>query len=358
MPRHLPLHPVHQALGAVFQTAGDWELPARYAGPLREYEAARGACALADVSHWGKLLFSGADRAEFLNGLLTNDVQNLPPGKGFPACLLTPHGKLTGDFWLYNRGEDLLSLHPSPAAPAVSRSLSKYLPLSETVLEDLTASHALFSLSGPRASDVLQKTLGVAVPGPLGCADLLWNEAPATLFSWPAYQPDGFLILGPAPAARSLWSALLETGRPAGLQPLGFEALEILRVESGRPAFGVDMNEDNYPLEAGLEEAVSFTKGCYLGQETTARTKHHARLPRRLAGLRLSARARPGASLLREGRPAATITSVVESPALGGTLALALVPADRSEPGARFEIGDEKGGAAAEVVPFPCRQGG
>lgn len=189
---------------------------------------------------WRLLRFTGPDRKKYLNGLITNDAAKLEKGGGFPACLLTPKGMLQALFFLYDEGESLLALCPPECAANLEAGLGKLLMLSETKLDK--PEQAVWLSDG--AEDV-----------------------PAPRFSCPRFGERAFFFLGEPPA-----------DAPRG----DFEALRVARAW---PKFGVDVDERTIPLEAGLEDAVSFTKGCYMGQETISRVHHMGHVNRLLVRL-------------------------------------------------------------------------
>lgn len=331
---------------------------------IREgYEAARTNVALADLSHIGKLLFKGPDRHKFLHGILTNDVLNLKPGQGFPTCLLTPKGKLVADFVLYNRGQDLLAIAQPKATAAIQSTLSKYLSLSHTVMEDVSACFHAFHLVGPKLFALLEDLGDIRWRWPLpsyACQEVSWRDTALFFLSYPSIAPEGVLVLCPPSLSQELWTCFLHAGQTYRLRNVTSQTLEVLRVESGKPLFGVDMDGENLPLEVNLEETISFSKGCYLGQETTARVKNRGHVNRRLVGLKISGSDLPAAASLSRGSPiflegqaVGTITSVVESPRLKSLLALALIRQPQDLPGTRLEVslGDRR--QVAEVVAFP-----
>lgn len=242
------------------------------------------------------LRFRGPDVSRFLQGLLTNDVEALRGTEGQATCLLTPKGKLVSYLALYRRGEDMLALCPEESAPAARAVFAKHLPLSKT---EMAEEDAPWLALGPR---VPEEGLD------LGC-------------------------LLPNLRARALASA------PAGAEPLSAEAFEVLRVEAGLPAMGRDTDAESLPPELGLERAISYEKGCYMGQETMAKLKNLGRPARRLIGLTSAGPLRAGDEVRAGGRAVGRVTSVVESPRLGASLALALVGS----------------GAELESVPLPLR---
>lgn len=341
MTSFLPLQGLHRSERAAFLAAEGWELPARYTSAREEYGAARGSAGLADAGFLARFAFTGPDRADFLQGLLTCDVAGLAEGEGRLGCLLTPHGKILACFHIYNRGEDFLLVARPGSAAALSSALQKYLPLSETRMTDISGSQAAFYLTGPKAENVLKTMMGES-PG----------DMVLSLHPYPGFGPEGRLLLAPASAAEVIWKALRDAGQPLGLRPVGCEALEILRIESGVPLPGQDIDAEAYPAEVNLEPALSLTKGCYLGQEITARLRNRGQLKRKLVGLRADEPFFPG-PLLAGGAPAGTVTSAAESPRLG-PVGLALVRSDLASE-TRLQAGNA--GSEARIVPLPFPEG-
>lgn len=351
----LSLHEAHARLGARFGEEQGWELPSAYSSAEQECRALRDAAGLSDQSFFSKISFSGPDRKKFLHGLLTNDVLGLKPMRGFPCCLLTPKGKLRADFILYDLGEELLALCRPPASRNLVEDLSKVMVLSQTRMEDASESRALFYLAGPKAVPLLESVFGqFARWEPYQAWPFEWQGTRVLLLSDPRLRPEGCRLLLPVERAAALWSVLIEAGKPWGLKPVGREALNILRVESGTPLFGVDMDEDTIPLEARLEEAISFTKGCYMGQETISRIRNLGHVNRILVGLKISGEKLPGpgAKVFGSGKEIGKVTSSVWSPGLQAVLALATVRAAESRPGGKLEVDEGGRRREAEVFSF------
>lgn len=323
------------------------------AGWEEEYAAVQDAAGLADLSSWGKLRFSGPDRKKFLNGLLTNDVLNLKPMRGFPCCILTPKGKVQGDFLLYDLGVELIALGWPRAVANLSAGLSKMLMLSQTKLDDVSADFGLFFLAGPKARAALEAVFGAVPPfEPFQVRGFERDGSPVLVLSSARLRPDGFFLMPAAGVAKGLWAELLDKGKAVGLKHLGAEALNVLRVERGLPVFGVDMDEDTIPLEARLEPAISMTKGCYMGQETVSRIVNLGHVNRVLAGLKVEGEEPPvpGTAVHAGGSEIGKVTSGVWSPKFKSVLALAMIRFEQSKPGTKVEVREGKGARRAEVV--------
>lgn len=284
-----------------------------------EYRAARESLAYAPVP-LGALVLTGPDRREFLQGLLTADVAALKPGAWTPAYLLTPRGRLVGDLAVYDRETDLLLLMRPEVRAAVSLGLSKSIILSESKLEDVGARTQAVALTGPRAAKALHDVAGCAKVGEdWFCRTRLWGPA----WLW---------IGGPGAAGR------LPVARDHEARRVETNVLELLRVEAGVAAVGVDTDAETFPLELGSEEGISFEKGCYMGQETTAKMKHLGHSNRRLAVVALEGSVDEGTELRLAGERVGRVTSVVQLPGRG-ILGLALLKSAAAAAGTRLSAG-------------------
>ena len=290
-------------------------------------------CGLVDRSERGKLALTGEDRKAFLNGQVTNDIEKLEPGRGCYAAFLTPKGKMLGDLRVLDAGgehPELLLDTERVALQALFDLVRRFSIGHRVELHKRTLETALVSLVGPGARAVA------------GCAELpaeehahLAGEVAGRPVRWVATEL-GLDVLCGADDASAVTEALLA----AGAQPMDETAAEVLRVERGRPRYGIDLDDTVIPQEAGLNDrAVSFTKGCYVGQETVARLFYKGKPNRHLRGLRLPAPVAQGTTLTLEGREVGRATSPVVSPALG-PIALALVRRE-APPGTTLDGGEK-----------------
>jgi tRNA-modifying protein YgfZ len=301
-----------------------------------EYEILRTAAGLVDRSERGKLLFRGAEAADFLQGQVTNDVEALEPGSGCYAALLGHKGKMRADMRIL-RGRDWVWLDTEAGAlPAVASTVRMYGIGRDVGAEDVTEARAILSLLGPGARDALDTAPAED--------EHAWVQGAHGLYVSTHLGVDVICDAADAEAAR----------HALGVEPVSAEAAECLRIEAGRPRFGVDVDTDTIPQEAGLNErAVSFTKGCYVGQETVARLHYKGKPNRHLRGLRLSQPAAPGDVLMLGERDVGRVGSAAQSPEFG-PIALAIVRRE-AEPGASVAVG--AAAAGAEVVDLPFRAG-
>jgi folate-binding protein YgfZ len=317
-----------------------------------DYRPLKEACGLLDRSERGKLALTGSGAVEFLNGQVTNELADLHPGEGRYAAFLTHKGKMLGDLRILavareesNAAIELLLDTERVALQALFDMIRRFKVGFDVELHKRTLERGLLSLIGPesavvagadgsavgRLSDVEHSSAAVKIDGVAALAvrtdvgiDLICNAADTE-------------TLGDALFAR-------------GAAPVALPAAECLRVELGRPRYGIDMDETTIPQEAGLNErAVSFSKGCYVGQETVARLHYRGKPNRHLRGLRLSAPGATGDELSLGERAVGRLASAVISPDLG-PIALALVRRE-AEPGAIVQVGEH--GATAQVVELP-----
>jgi folate-binding protein YgfZ len=298
-----------------------------------EYERLRESAGLVDRSDRGKLLLSGAGAAEYLQGQVTNDVEALAPGQGCYAALLNHKAKVIADMRVL-RGEDWIWVDTEAATgPALARNVDRYSIGRDVKVRDVASERAILSLIGPDARAALD-----VQPGD---DEHSFVEGDHGLYVTTDLGVD---VICAAEDADDVRAAL-------GIEPVGGDAAECLRVESGRPRHGFDFDTDTIPQEAGLNErAVSFTKGCYVGQETVARLHYRGRPNRHLRGLRLSAPALPGAQLVLDGKSVGRLGTTVVSP-VHGPIALALVRREAA-PGTKVEVGENGAGAVVTDLPF------
>jgi folate-binding protein YgfZ len=315
-----------------------------------EHRALRETCGLLDRSERGKLALSGAGAVEFLNGQVTNELSELQPGEGRYAAFLTHKGKMLGDLRILAVGtpgeppSELLLDTERVALQALFDMIRRFKVGYDVELHKRTLERCLLSLIGPDAARV------AGADGALALASEEHANAPIEIdgFDMLAIRTDlGIDLLCDAADSERLRDALIARGAIAVSEQAG----ECMRIESGRPRFGVEIDEATIPQEAGLNErAVSFTKGCYVGQETVARLHWKGKPNRHLRGLRLSAPAATGEELRLGERVVGRVGSVARSP-LHGPIALALVRRE-AEPGARIALGEHGGEALVVELPF------
>ena len=280
-----------------------------------EYRAATEACGLVDCSEQGKLALTGGEAKSFLQGQVSNDIEALTPGTGCYAAFLTPKGKMLGDLRVLDTGDELLLDTERVALQELFNMVRRFSIGYDVELHKRTVQRGLLSLLGPGA------------PGVAGVTDL-----PETEHGHIAAQIDGVPVrairtdLGvDLLCAAEDTDAVRQALTTRGATPIADSVADCLRVEQGRPRYGIDLDDTVIPQEADLNErAVSFTKGCYVGQETVARLYYRGKPNRHLRGLRLTAPVATGDEITAGDRVVGRVGSIAQSPALG-SIALALV---------------------------------
>ena len=327
-----------------------------------DYRILRNGAGLLRLEGRGWLAVAGQDRADFLQGLLSNDVAALSPGSGCYATCLTPQGRLTADMYVFAARDRLLLDVDGSVAERLRERFDDLVFTEDVRIENLTAEWAAYGVHGPAAREVAA-ALGGADAGRLDVCEHrpLGFEAGAGLVArTDDLGVEGYRVVVERPAADALQRALSAAGAVA-VEPAAAEAV---RVESGRPRFPVVMDHDTIPLEAGIaDRAISFDKGCYVGQEVIVRILHRGqgRVARRLTGLTLERSAAPdaplpsrGAAIFSGGDEVGRVTSAVRSPAAAAVIALGYVRRELAErDGARVDVSLGTGRAPAAVTPLP-----
>ena len=326
------------------------------------YQAARHSAARIDRSARGRIVVSGADRASYLQGLLTNDIVAIKSGFGCYACYLTPQGRMIADLFVYELGDVMLLSMPLAVKDTVLAKLEQFVFTEDVQLGDVTETFAQMAVIGPGAATALGASLDdVTTDGLAGLAGLSGLIEHANLRVRFAGEPaivtriadtgePGFDVYVERPHAAACASALAANG----VVDLDAGTAEALRIEAGVPRFGIDMDEETIPLEAGIESrAISLTKGCYVGQEVIIRVLHrgHGRVARKLVGLVFEGESAPapGAGVRVEDREIGRVTSSALSPALGRPIALAYLHRDFLAVGTTVAVD----GARAVVARLP-----
>ncbi len=336
--------------------AGGGEAALDYGDPAGEVATLREACGILDLGWRDRLLLTGADRQRFLNAYLTCEVKGLEPGQGTFGFVTSAQGRILADAVVAALADRLLVLLPPTKEATIREHLARFVLADRVELRSGEAT-APIALVGPGADGVLA---AAGAPAPA----VEWDVAPSPALGAEAavqrLRPLGetsYLIWVGVEEATTLVSRLVGCGG----RPVGTGALEVLRVESGVPRFGLDYDESHFPQETGLEGAVSFTKGCYLGQEVVARIHYRGHVNRRLCGVVFERDTKiveaRGASepLLFAGEQVGRLGSVVQSARLGRSIGLAVLHAKAAAPGTALAT---ISGAAAAVAALPFVEGG
>jgi folate-binding protein YgfZ len=304
-----------------------------------QYRQLREECGLLDRSERGKLLLTGAEAEEYLQGQLTNDIEALEAGEGCYAALLDRKGHLQADMRVLELEPGRILIDTEPGALAAAfQHLEMYKIGRNVEIVDVTGERAILSLIGPRSVEIA----GTPALPEHSCAEARVGGVDCLAVG----TGEGIDLIAGADDAERLREGLIA----GGAVEVGPDAVEVLRIEAGTPRFGAEMGRQTMPAEAGIvERAVSFTKGCYIGQEPVARLHYKGRPNRHLRGLELSAPASDGETLWLVGKEAGKIGSACVSPARG-PIALAIVRRE-AEPGMELAVGED--GVTARVVELP-----
>jgi glycine cleavage system T protein len=347
-----PLNEYHVAQGAALAEYHGAMVPARFSDPAAENHAVRSASGLFDFSFRGKFRLKGRDHAKLLQRLVSNDVKGLNPGRGTYATLLNAQGHIVVDLRLYCAKDCFLADVEADLCDKAMRAFRRYIIADQVEIEPLEAWALAFQ--GPRARGLLEKTLHIDVPAMQEFDHFEANYAgfPIRVIHATSTGEEGYEVWTTVTGMAAIWGAACGQAPTYDMLACGCEALESLRIEAGIPRYGSELGEDVIPQEAGLFSALSFTKGCYIGQEIVERTRSRGHVNWKLVGLVVNADRplTPGEKASVEGREVAEVTSSCVSPTLGKSIALAYVRREFTEPGTQLDFAS---GATARVAALP-----
>lgn len=357
MPKKTPLYETFEAQGATFCEIGDWVVAETVTSWEDEYRAAQAAAIVADRSYRGRIRVTGKDRLQFLHNMLSNDIKSLKPDTGIHAALLSRKGKLVSDMLVHRRAEAVfLEMEPQRVGP-ISEALSRYIVTEDVELEDVSGQDAIISVAGPLSPELMSGLIDASFAESLPFQSNRGkvNDLPLTVVSVRHGPGPGFDVYVAADRAQSLLQFLSEMDRGGDITLAGHRTMETRRIEIGDPLFGVDMDDSHLLLEAGLLSAVSFNKGCYIGQEYVARLAHRGHLNRKLVGLKLAGTVAPERDdeIVGDNRSIGQVTSATLSPTLGCPIAFAYVHRDFFEAGTAVTVKNDSGDLPAKVTDLP-----
>lgn len=321
-----------------------------------EYSAVRdGGAGLIDLSARGRILVSGSEAVMFLNGLITNDIKTLGVNSWMAAAFANVQGRLLAAVRILHRGDGFLIDTEQATRDAVLRLIERFTLAGDFKVTDLTSETAELSVQGEKAADIIRQVSGTpaAELERQKCLDATVAEGPnVTIIRATHTAEDGFDLFIDRDHLPTLRDALTD----AGARPISEETLEVLRLEAGIPRYGVDMDETNVVTETNLDDAVSFTKGCYLGQEIIVRIKHRGHVAKKLTGVVVeNLNPIPRGTIITdgEGKEIGRITSSTFSPQLNRAIALAYLKYDYIAPGTRVKVVSAELEINAEVAALP-----
>jgi folate-binding protein YgfZ len=329
MSNPLVLH--HEKMGAQLEHS---RIPLSYTSPAEEYWAVRNHSGLADLSHLGLLRITGKDRLPFLNGLLTNEVLKMNEGTGVHSALLNTKARVLADLYLYAREDDLLIDTGDAPAAKIRDIFDRFIITEDAQVKDITSDFVHLTMQGPQATENAKELFGTTFVDMKPLQHRMIG--PTMIVVRDRTGQSGYDMIIPNDEAEAVWQGFLLKG----VTPVGQDALEILRLEAGYPKYGVDVDENTIILEAGYKDAISFTKGCYLGQEVVARVTHIGRVNKNLVQFQTDSDNVPGpkSKLQASGKEAGYVTSAAYSPGLKAVVGLGYAQRDFAKEGTKLVV--------------------
>jgi len=392
----LPLHEFHHHLGARFAGLNDTEIVNDYGDWLAEHAALRQSAGVLDLSFRSRLCLVGNDRVRFLHGQVTNDVKKLRVGEGCYAAITTNKGKMESDLNIFCLADELLLDFEPGLTEKISQRLEKFIVADDVQIVDVAPHYGLLSVQGPRAEEVIgalgwgehprEPFSSIKISDAALGETYLVSHSRLNLFSRPATRgkgqgegqnrttspqpspplrggkgekiPAGFDLFIPNQSLGAMADKLVAVAKQIGGRACGWQAFETARIEAGIPRFGMDMDETNLPLECGIENrAVSYNKGCYIGQEVINRIHTVGHVNKEVRGLRfddnLQSLPQKGDKLFRDGKEIGYLTSAVKSPVLDRNIALGYVRREANQIGIELTLRTTTGESFAKIVELP-----
>lgn len=318
IPIKTPLAALHRKAGARMGTWFGCELPDAWGEPHTEQGFANSSVALIDKNYRAYLSFTGPDRVRYLNAILTNNIKDLPTGRGNVSLLLNPQGRILAEIETYALPDSLFCVSYSIIRQRLIEWLDKYIIMDDVTLTDDTDRWGALALEGPKAAAVVHKVSGIDIAplGELSVTDADVASIPCRIVKRSSGGIPGAEFLLERPKLELLWKFLEDAVHQQGGGPVGYTALNAQRLAQGVPWFGYDFGEKQIPHEAGLQEShISYTKGCYTGQEIVERVRSRGQVNRRRVRLLFSGDAVPeaGSVLTLDGKEVGFVTRAAQS---------------------------------------------
>jgi folate-binding protein YgfZ len=364
----LASHEFHDGLNARFGEVAGGEIVSHYGNAFAEHAALRETAAVLDLSFRSRICLTGTDRVRFLHGQVTNDIKRLGTGEGCYAAVTTAKGKMESDLNIYALQDELLLDFEPGLTAKISQRLEKYIVADDVQVVDVASHYGLLTVQGPRAGTVVEglqifKELPTKPFQSVKISDGTLGEI--YLMNQSRLDPDGargvtrpamgFDLFVPTGSLGAVADKLIAAAKSVGGRACGWDAFEMARIEAGIPRFGVDMDESNIPLECGIEaRTVSYSKGCYIGQEVINRIHSIGHVNKELRGLRLADGLKQlpvkGDKLFHDGKEAGYVTSAVRSAALEANIALGYVRREVNAVGTELVLRADAGETKAFIV--------
>lgn len=355
--KYTPLYKTHEALEATFvELHGGWILPLVYTNPNHENNMARFDVGIADISYLSTLSLTGEDRAKFLHRIISNDVENLSVGEGNYATLLTNKGKIIADLRVYVF-EDKIYISTAPECEQqVYTELDKYIIADDVELSIETGNIGAIAVYGPHSTELMESVLKIEGLSTLPEYHSRTCEVDGNWIACVCAHnigEYGYHLYTSSEALVWLWDKICAESED--IHPIGWEALERLRIEAGTPRYGTELTDSVFPLEAELEHAIDFEKGCYIGQEIVARMKYRGHPNRLLRGIEIHAEdpVRQKAPIFVDDKEVGWITSSAYSSTLNKYIAMGYIRMAYTKEGCSIQIKTPHGKVDGTVVNLP-----
>jgi folate-binding protein YgfZ len=351
-----PLAAAHREAGAKMGVWFGCALPDAFGDWREEYRFARESVAVIDKNYRAYLSFTGPDRARYLNAILTNNIKDLSPGHGVVSLFLSPQGHIQAEIETYAEAERLFCVSFAMIREALIPALDKYIIMDDVTLADETTRYGTLALEGPKAAAVVGELTGLRLAE---LAELDWRDSTVGGIACRMIRRSPGGVLGAEFTVGQthlpeLWKKLLEVAKAHRGGAVGYTALNALRLEQGIPWFGYDFDEKQIPHEAGLQDShISYTKGCYTGQEIVERVRSRGQVNRARVSLKFDSLAPPesGTPLLAEGKEVGFVTRTAFSPALSVPIGMGYVRREKAVTGSKVLCD----GVIAVVIEPPLR---
>jgi len=353
---HTPLAGIHRARGA---TLGVWfgcELPSDFGASRAEFFFAKKSVALIDKNYRAYLSFSGPDRVRYLNAILTNNIKDLEPSHGVVSLLLNPQGHILAEIETYALADRLFCISYLMIREILVETLEKFIIMDDVTLSDDSSIYDTLALEGPATAQIVSELTGANLKGmpELGIQEVRVGFLPCFLIRRSPGNDPSAEFLTDRRNMRELWDVLQERTHAFGGGPMGYSALSALRLEQGIPWFSYDFGEKHIPHEAGLEHShISYTKGCYTGQEIVERVRSRGQVNRRRVRLVFDGTSVPaaGAVLSVGGKEVGQVTRAAAPPDLPHAIGMGYVRKEAYARGTQLDWSNGKVTVASSLDP-------
>jgi folate-binding protein YgfZ len=358
--KQLPLHEFHHSLGAKFSELNNAEIVADYGDWLTEYKSLRESAGVIDLSFRSRICLIGNDRIRFLHGQVTNDVKKLRVCEGCYAAITTAKGKMESDLNIFNLPDELLLDFEPGLTEKISTRLEKFIVADDVQIVDAAPHYGLLSVLGPKAENVVRSlNLFSEIPSKQFDSAKISDATLGEIYlaNNARLGGSGFDLFVPNNSLGAGADKLIAAAKKIGGRACGWTAFETARIENGIPRFGADMDETNLPLECGIESrAVSYNKGCYIGQEVINRVHSIGHVNKKLRGLRLAddlkTLPQKHDKLFFDGKEVGYVTSAVKSPLIEN-IALGYVRREASQIANELTLRMKSGESLVKIVELP-----